>query len=130
MSLIPQPDPVPFLTETQLWLCGRWGEKGYAVISEGKHHAKVVLPPALFDLLAILILAATKPIPPESSWVPSGFITAEELSRELARRGGDDLQQPWFTTKYVTRAIYRLRELLAAVLFPKGKGGRQWIHRF
>ena len=108
MSFVPPPNPVPFLTRAQLWLCGRWGEKALAILHDGKHHARVELPPALFDLLAILILAATKPTSPGESWVPSGFVTPEELCRELTNRWGGDPHQPLYTKKYVNRMIYRL----------------------
>jgi hypothetical protein len=118
------------LTETQLRLCGRWGEKGLAILHDGKQHTQVEIPPALFDLLAILILVEKKPIPPDASWAPTGFITAEELCRELTRRGGSDPRQPWYDKKYVNRLVYRLRMLLATALFPQGKHGREWRNQF
>jgi len=130
MSFGPPSNPAPFLTESQLWLCGRRGEKGLAILHEGRHDAQVELPPALFDLLAILVLVATRPASPGQSWVPSGFVTSDELCRELTRRWGGAPYQPVYTKRYVNRTIFQLREKLARALFPKGNGGRQWVKRF
>jgi hypothetical protein len=130
MSSEPPPNAAPYLTQAQFWLCGRWGQHGVAILSEGKHQATVRLSPALFDLLAVLVLAAIRPVPPDKSWVPSGFITTEELCRELTRRGGGNPDRPWYTKKYVNRMVYRLRKLLATALFQSGCQGREWADRF
>ncbi len=128
LGTIPQPSPLP--DRVQLWLCGRWGQHGVAILSEGKHQATVRLSPALFDLLAVLVLTAIRPVSPDQSWVPSGFMTAEELCRELTRRGGGNPNRPWYTKKYVNRMVYRLRTLLATVLFQSRCQGREWADRF
>jgi hypothetical protein len=130
MAVISPPNPAPFLTDSQLWLCGRSGEKGVAILQDGNRHARVKLPPTLFDLLMILVVAATKPASSGQSWVPSGFVTTDELCRELSRQWGGASHQPVYTKKYVNRTIFRLRRALAAALFPKGKAGREWVNRF
>jgi hypothetical protein len=45
--------PFPFQTQACLWAIGRWGEGGTLIIEDTELQAKVVLSPALFDLMAI-----------------------------------------------------------------------------
>ncbi len=120
---------VPYLTETRLRLCGGWGRRGLAIIQDGDQEVQFEVPPALFDLLAILILAAHEPIPATASWIPPGFITPEELVRQLTRRGGGNPRDPWYDGEHIKRAIYRLRQSLAKALFPQ-RDGTAWSHRF
>ncbi len=120
---------VPYLTETQLRLCGGWGRRGLAILQDGDQEVQFEVPPALFDLLAILILAAHEPIPATASWIPPGFITPEDLVRQLTHRGGGNPRDPWYDGEHIKRAIYRLRQLLAKAFFPQ-RDGAAWSHRF
>jgi hypothetical protein len=120
---------VPFLTDTRLRLCGGWGRRGLAILQDGDKEVLVEVPPALFDLLAILILEARQPVPASACWIPPGFISPEELVRQLTRRGGGNPRDPWYDGEHIKRAIYRLRQLLAKALFPQ-KDGTAWSHRF
>jgi len=130
MPYVQPPNPVPFKTDAQLWLCGRWGESGLAIVNDGRHSVEIELAQGQFDFLAILVQAASKPTLPGQSWVPSGFVTADELRGELARVAGSDRQHPYYVRKDVIRMIYRLRELFAKKMFPKEVGGRAWARRF
>jgi hypothetical protein len=122
-------DGLDFLTATQLRLCGGWGERGLALLQDENRSVQLEVSPGLFDLLAILILAAHSPVPPEASWVPRGFITPEKLGRELTRRGGGNPRDPWYDGEHVKRSIFRLRRTLARALFSDGDGAA-WSHRF
>jgi hypothetical protein len=105
---------LPFRTKAELWASGRWGKGGVALLREGDWHGLVKLPPALFAVLAILILAA-KRAAADASWA-GGFVTAEELCRRLTRhtRGTDNVLLP--DTKHAIRYIFRLRRALAKIL--------------
>jgi hypothetical protein len=130
MSKTSSPNPEPFQTDVQLWLCGRWGEKGIAIVHDGQNEVRFELAPGQFDLLAILVRAAIKPASPGQSWVPSGFITAVELCEELTRIAGREPNRPVCDYRGVIRMIYRLRESLAEKMVPEGEGGRDWADRF
>jgi hypothetical protein len=47
--------PLPLLSTTRLWVTGRWGQGGIVRLQDGGRQATVLLPPALFHVLAILI---------------------------------------------------------------------------
>jgi len=115
--------PFPFQTESCLWAVGRWGEGGTVVIQEGELQAKVVLSAALFDLMAILIVAAQR-ARDGPSWVPAGFLTVDELREEITRRAGGTMSLPLADPEHVIKAIYRLRKRIGKALLPKEEGKR------
>jgi hypothetical protein len=121
---------MPYRTDSELWLCGRPGKHAVAIIHELNLSATVELPPALFAVLEILVEAATRPVAQDRSWVPLGFVTAEEMAAELTRRGGGDPAQPFYDKRYIIRLMYRLRKLFAEALFPQGNKGKEWVDRF
>ena len=115
--------PFPFQTQCCLWAVGRWGQGGTLVIEDAERHAAVVLSPALFDLMAILIRAAQR-VSGAGSWVPAGFLTVEELRREITRQAGGTMSLPLADPEHVIKAICRIRKKIGTALFPKGGGDR------
>jgi hypothetical protein len=115
-------------TEAHLQLTGRWGIGGEAALTVDGRAVYFSVSPVHFDLLGIFIEKARNDVPSQK-WVPTGFLTVEELSRELTRRGGGDPRQPWYDDKGVIRAVYRLRLLIGAVLGPE-RTVDEWVKRF
>src|SRR4051794_18983582 len=103
-SVSSPPEP---LTGIKLRVRGKTGEGGVVELSRGNRHGQLLIPGAIFNLLAVLMLAAT------SEPGPWGFMTAKELARELTRREGGDPRRPHYDSKYVIRLIFRLRRKLA-----------------
>jgi len=107
------------MSQARLWACGRWGQGGTLIIHDGELQATIELSAALFDLLAILIRAAKK-ADPVAPWAPVGFLSAEELRRELTKLAGGSMSLPLADQENVVKAIYRVRKQIGEVLFPKG----------
>jgi hypothetical protein len=124
------PSILPFQADAHLWLCGRWGEGGQAVLREGEHSASFRVAATLFDLLAILTLAA-RARPAAEEWAATGFLSIHEINRELTRRSGGDPAHPWYDSKGVIRAVYRLRGLVGQAWSPGHRtAGNTWARKF
>ena len=128
MAQASSPKPAKFKTDAQLLLYGRWGENGIAIVRDGQREVEIALAPGQFNLLAILVEAAKKP--PGPSWVPSGYITNDELCRELTRLEGGKPENPFYENTHINRMIYKLRDMLAKAMFPEEEEGRAWVKRF
>ena len=119
--------PYEFQTKSHLWAVGRWGGGGTVLIREGELKAKVVLSARLFDLMAILILAAQR-TGGGPSWVPAGFLTVEELRAEITRQDGGTMSLPLVDSEHVTKAVHRFRQRIGKARFPK-EGGVPYAKR-
>jgi hypothetical protein len=117
----PSLNPFAYQTEARLWACGRWGQGGTVVLEDGDLQASIELSAAPFDVVALLIRAAKK-AEPEGDWAPVGFLSAEELRRALTKLGGGTMRLPLADPENVVKTIHRIRQRLAASLFPKGDG--------
>lgn len=116
--------PLPFRTNTELWVSGRWGGGGRATVDEADRRVSFQLPPALFAVVAVLILAA-KQAWAEGSWARA-FVSVEELGRQLARRtqgtANPLLPDPQHTIRYVFRLRRALQRALEQPLDQRGSG--------
>jgi hypothetical protein len=117
----PNADPFEYQTQARLWAYGRWGQGGTVVLQVGDLQVNIELSAALFDVLAILICAAKK-AEAETRWAPVGFLSTEELRRELTKLAGGTMILPLADSNNVVKAIYRVRKLIGEALFPKGEG--------
>jgi hypothetical protein len=111
---------LPFRSTAQLWLTGRWGEGGIARVRDKGRQVSLALPPALFNLLAILAGEAQRP-PGDRAW-RAGFLSVRELGRELTRRtqGKDNLLLPG--REHTIRYVYRARMLLSKAMSQLEQG--------
>ncbi len=120
----PTLNPYPFQTQSRLWAVGHRAGEGTVIIQDGGRQVKVRLSPLLFDVMAILILAAQR-TPGSEAWVPAGFLTVEELRREITHQAGGTMDLPLADPEHVIKAIYRLRKQIGKALFPK-EGGEEY----
>jgi len=112
------PSEFPFRSQAQIWAFGRFGQGGWITISNANSRTRVQLPPALFDVLAILMRAA-KQVSSSEDWVPSGFLSAANLCRELKLHSRDTPNPLLPDLEHVTKYIYRLRKVFAKAMNPR-----------
>jgi hypothetical protein len=87
----------------------------------------MALSAALFDLLAILILAAKRP-EDIATGAPVGFLSVKELRREITRHAGGTMSLPLADPEHVIKTVYRLRKQIGMALFPK-EGAEQFAKK-
>jgi hypothetical protein len=117
MSL-PNINPFSFQTEAEVWGWGRWNQGGTIAIQDKNINVRIELSAALFDLVAILILAAQR-AGKDASLIHASFLTVEELRGEITQHAGGTMSIPLADPEHVIKAIYRLRKRIRKALFPK-----------
>jgi hypothetical protein len=98
---------LPFRRNVHLQAAGRWGQGGVVAIRQNGHDSSVFLPPALFDLLATLMLQACHP---SCAGCPaSSFLSPRELCARLRRRttGTANALDP--DPPHLVKYVFRLR---------------------
>src|SRR3954469_10548118 len=88
------------LTGFQLQVRGKTGEGGVIDLSREGRHDQFLIPGALFNLLAVLMPAASSETDPWAS------LPAKDLARELTGRGGGDPRRPLYEPKHVIRLVF------------------------
>ena len=120
---LPVPDPFPFRSNAELWVTGSLTKGGVALIRDGDHHAKVILTPAVFAVLSLLIIAARRAVG-RKPWTAAGFISVTHLGRELER------WSPNGAADQVPRHIHTLHTELMKAWRHNGshKQAKQWAY--
>ena len=111
-------DVYPYGTNLQLWLSGQIGNGGAGFLGNDTRTGPLEVPSISFGILVVLIRKAKADQSADlEPWRPRGFLTKEQIHREMAQLGVES------DCDYVVKYIYRVREILDEVLGPG------WGHR-
>ena len=102
---------LPFRSNVSLRAEGRWGGGGFVAIEQEGDNRSLLLPPALFDLLATLILRARQSSPRDFCLAET-FLGTTELCLKLRRRTRGTTNPLDPDPPNLAKYVYRLRHLL------------------
>lgn len=117
------PKLFPYQTQVDVWLTGSFRDGGVAIVHDGGAEKTLHLGPAVFSVLAVLIMTAHR-ARSRKTWSAAGFLSVEKLKKEL-----DRLTKGLVSSEYAVKYVYRLRERLSQVK-QSSKQGKKWARMF